>query len=218
MFKNKFKKFGGEYIPDIVEYIKEYIEKDPTVTISVGCDSIQKRKRTTYACTIMMYNTDIKNGAHVVFFRENYPKVRDNYERLHKEAQYVHDIATYLDSELTSSSYTRKDITELNRKKYKFHISKCDGENLHILPHQEDSFISHILLTDYERNNEYKLVDIHVDFNPREGSINEKGVSKNKSYASYKAYVPWLRGLNFRVFAKPLGFASTSAADLLLQD
>lgn len=217
MFKNKFKKFGGEYIPDIVSYIKEYIEKDPTVTISVGCDSIQKRKRTTYACTVMMYNTDIKNGAHVVFFRESYPKIRENYERLHKEAQYVHDIATYLDNGL-SGSYTRIDLTDLERKRYKFHISRCEGENSHIQPHQVDSFISHIPLSDYEKTNPYKLVDIHIDFNPSEGSINEKGVSKNKSYASYKAYVPWLRGLNFRVFAKPLGFASTSAADLLLQD
>ena len=49
-------------------------------------------------------------------------------------------------------------------------------------------------------------------------SINEKGIIKNKSYIAYKSYVPWLRGMNFRVFAKPLSYASTSAADLLLQD
>jgi len=201
----------------IVEYIKEYVKIDPTVTISVGCDSIQKRKRTTYACTIMMYNTDIKNGAHVVFFRENHPKIRNDFERLHKEAQYVHDISTFLDNEL-SGHYSRMDLTELERKKYKFHISKCEGDNLHILPHHEDSFISHIPLSNYEKINNYKLVDIHVDFNPSAGTINERGVSKNRSYASYKAYVPWLRGLNFRVFSKPFGFASTSAADLLLQD
>ena len=88
MFRNRFKRFGGEYIPDIVEYLKEYLEKDPNTTITVGCDSIQKRKRTIYACTLMLYNTDIKNGAHVVFFRENIEKIRDNFERLHKEAQF----------------------------------------------------------------------------------------------------------------------------------
>jgi len=43
MFRNRFKRFGGEYIPDIVEYLKEYLEKDPNTTITVGCDSIQKR-------------------------------------------------------------------------------------------------------------------------------------------------------------------------------
>ena len=217
MFKNKFKRFGGEYIPDIVEYILNYVKNDPTTTVSVGCDSIQKRKRTIYACTIMLYNGDVKNGAHVVFFRENHLKIRDNHERLHKEAQYVHDIATYLDNEL-KDVYQRKDLTEWERKRYKYHLSKCDGENGHLLPHQEDSFIKHITLTDYEKSNEYKTVDVHVDFNPSEGSINEKGVSKNKSYVAYKSYVPWLRGLNFRVFSKPLGHASTSAAYLLLQD
>ena len=84
MFKNKFKRFGGEFIPDIVEYLKGCIESDPTVTITVGCDSIQKRKRTIYAITIMLYNTDIRKGAHVVFFRESCPKIRENQERLYK--------------------------------------------------------------------------------------------------------------------------------------
>jgi len=35
---------------------------------------------------------------------------------------------------------------------------------------------------------------------------------------SYKANVPWLRSLGYRVFAKNIAFAATSAADLLLQD
>jgi predicted RNase H-related nuclease YkuK (DUF458 family) len=217
MFRNKFKRFGGEYIPDIVEYIKDYIKNDPSATITVGCDSIQKRKRTIYACTIMMYNKDIRNGAHVVFFRENHLKIKDNHERLHKEAQYVHDIATFLDNEL-SGHYVRKDLTQDERKRYKFHLQRCEGENGHLLPHQEDAFLKRMSLTEYESINQYRLIDIHVDFNPNEGSINEKGVYKNKSYVAYRSYVPWLRGLNFRVFAKPLGYASTSAADLLLQD
>ena len=74
MFKSKFKKFGGEFIPDITEYLKEFLVKDPNATITVGCDSIQMRRKTTYAITIMLYNTDIKKGAHVVFFRESCAK------------------------------------------------------------------------------------------------------------------------------------------------
>ena len=100
MFRNKFKKFGGYYVTDIVDYLKDYIKEDPTTTISVGCDSIQKRKRTIFACTIMLYNTDVKNGAHVVFFRENIEKIRDNFERLNKEAQYCFEIAEFLNKEL----------------------------------------------------------------------------------------------------------------------
>ena len=217
MFKNRFKKFGGEYIPDIIEYLKEYINNEPNATISVGCDSIQKRKRTIYACTIMLYNTDIRNGAHVVFFRENIEKIRDNFERLHKEAQFCHDIAEFLDKEL-EGSFKRKDLTELERKRYKFHLMKCNGEYDYIPAHQEETFIKNINLTEFEKVNPYKLVDIHVDFNPFEGTINERGISKNKSNMAYRAYVPWLRGMNYRVYAKPLAWGATSAADLLLQD
>ena len=209
MFKTRFKKFGGEYIPDIIEYLKDKIELDPTLTITVGCDSIQRRKKTVYAITIMLYNIDIRRGAHVVFFRENY-------ERLHKEAQYVHDVSTYLHNEL-EPFYKRKDLTEYEYKRYKFHLDRCDGKYSYVPPHQEESFINKLTLSDSDKI-EFKLVDIHVDFNPFEGSINERGVSKNKSYFAFKSYVPWLKGLGFRVWSKPSAPASSSAADLLLQD
>ena len=103
---------GSHYIPDIIEYLKDYLEKDPTCTITVGCDSVQKRRRTVYAITIMLYNTDIKRGAHVVFFRESCDKIRDNKARLYKEAQYLNDVGNYLDTEL-ATFYTRKDLTEV---------------------------------------------------------------------------------------------------------
>lgn len=216
MFKSKFKKFGGEYIPDIIQYLKEYLETDPNATITVGCDSIQKRRRTVYAITIMLYNTDLKHGAHVVFFRESCDKIRDNNERLYKEAQYLHDVATYLDAEL-SDFYVRKDLTEQERKRYKFHLAKCNHEYDHVPVHLEEGVMNAITLSASDRM-DFKLVDIHIDFNPNEGRKNEKGMSRNKSHAAYKAYVPWLRGLGFRTWAKPLAFGATTAADLLLQD
>ena len=214
--RNRFKKFGGEHIPDVIEYLREYIKKDPGVTISLGCDSIQKRRKTVYAITIMLYNTDIRNGAHVVFFRENVNKIRDNFDRLHKEADYVHQIGEYLQKEL-SSFYKREDLTDIELKKYKYHLAKCNGEYSHVLLHNEEAVVRSMPLSSSDRM-EYKLVDIHVDFNPFEGTINERGVSKNKSYVAYKSYVPWLKGLGFRVFSKPAAFSATSAADLLLQD
>jgi predicted RNase H-related nuclease YkuK (DUF458 family) len=215
-FKSLFKKFGGDHIPDIIEYLKDCIERDPTVTITVGCDSIQKRKRTIYAITIMLYNTDIKRGAHVVFFRESCTKIRDNQERLYKEAQYLHDVGTYLDNEL-SSWYKREDLTDIERKRYKYHLLKCAGEYKNVQSHHEDDVMKNLFLTPADMM-DVKLVDLHVDFNPFEGTINEKGISKNRSYVAYKSFSPWLRGLGFRTWAKPMAFASTSAADLLLQD
>ena len=216
MYKSKFKLFGGEYIPDIVQYIKDYLEVDPNVTITVGCDSIQKRRRTVYAITVMMYNTDLRNGAHVVFFRESCDKIRENQERLYKEAQYLNDVGNYLDAEL-ATFYTRKDLTEVERKKYKYHLARCNHEYSHVPVHQEEGVMNALVLTPADRM-DFRLVDLHVDFNPNEGTKNERGVSKNKSYIAYKSYVPWLRGMGFRTWAKPLSFASTTAADLLLQD
>ena len=95
---------------------------------------------------------------------------------------------------------------------------RCNGEYDYIPAHQEETFIKNIGLTEFEKTNPYRLVDIHVDFNPFEGTVNERGVSKNKSNMAYRAYVPWLRGMNYRVYAKPLAWGATSAADLLLQD
>lgn len=216
--KNKFKRFGGDQIDDIVNYLKDYIEKDPIVTISVGCDSIQRRRKTVYAITIMLYNGDIKNGAHVVFFRENLTKIRTDFERLQKEAAFSLEIAEMLEAEL-SPFYKRQDIDLFARKKYKYHLEKCSGKYAHISPLNEEAFINNALaLNEDERNIIYKLVDIHVDYNPFEGVIDKKGKAKNLSNMSYKASVPWLKSLGYRVWSKPLAFASSSAADLLLQD
>jgi predicted RNase H-related nuclease YkuK (DUF458 family) len=215
--RKRFKKFGGEFIPDIIEYLKEYINQEPNVTISLGCDSVQKRRKTIYAITIMLYNTDIKNGAHVIFFRENINKVRDNFERLHKEAQYVHEIGEFLQKEL-EGFYVRKDLTEMERKRYKFHVAKCNGEFSHVSSFDEYVVTKNINLTPSDKMFEFKLIDLHLDFNPVEGNVDKKGHAKNRSNLSYKTYVPWLRGMGYRVFAKPVAWSASSAADLLLQD
>jgi predicted RNase H-related nuclease YkuK (DUF458 family) len=215
-FKSRFKKFGGDYIPDIIEYLKNYLENDPGATITVGCDSVQKRRKTIYAITVMMYNTDVRNGAHVVFYRESHDKVRDNQERLYREAQYVYDIGMYLDSEL-SEVYQREDLNDYERKRYKFHLMKCNGEYTNLDVHREDGVINALTIQDTDII-DFRLVDLHVDFNPVEGNINERGVSKNKSYFAYKSYVPWLRSVGFRTWSKNESHAATTAADLLLKD
>lgn len=215
--RSRFKKFDGEFIPDIVEYLKEFIKKEPTVTISVGCDSIQKKRKTLYAVTLMIYNHDIKNGAHVVFFRDNSPKIRDNFQRLSREVELALKIADFLEVEL-GDSYIRMDLTDYERKKYKFHISKCNGDFPNLSTFEEVNITKGLFLTDSEQTARYKLIDVHLDFNYKEGKSDSRGYSKNRSYIAYKAFVPYLRGNGYRVWVKPLSFASSSAADLLVQD
>lgn len=217
MFENKYKKFGGEWIPSITEYLKDKLANNPNLTISVGCDSIQKRRKTIYANTIMLYDTDIKNGAHVVFFRETCNKIRDNHERLHKEAQSAYEIAEFLHTQL-SPFYKRTDLNIFNRKAYKYHLMNCEGKLSGLNIQDVDRYTDNITLSGYEKIRDYKLVDIHLDFNPFETTKNGRHQTNNRSYAAYNAYAPWLRSLDFRVWVKPVGFASTSAADLLLKD
>lgn len=215
-YRRKFKRFGGEYVPDIIEYLSDYLKEDPTTTISVGVDSMQRRKRTTYAITVMLYNSDIKNGAHVVFMRESHPKIRDHYDRLGKESFYAQEVGLWIHEELTKLGFKRQDLTPESMKFYKFHIEKCDGKLKHLAIHDQGKYINTISLSDYDKNTEFMMVDLHLDYNPFEGNDTGRG-SKNKSNVSYHAYVPWLRGMNFRVFCKNDAHAATSAADLLLQ-
>ena len=215
--RQRFKKFDGEFIPDIVEYLKEHIQREPGITISVGCDSVQKKRKTLYAVTLMLYNQDIKNGAHVVYFRDNCPKIRDNFQRLSREVELALQVADLLEIEL-NNFYNRQDINELERKKYKFHVSKCNGEFPNLSTFDEINITKGLYLTDIESKLNYKLIDVHLDFNYKEGKIDGRGYSKNRSYMAYKAFVPYLRGNGYRVWVKPLSFASSSAADLLVQD
>lgn len=57
-----------------------------------------------------------------------------------------------------------------------------------------------------------KLVDIHVDYNPDPGKNGH-----NKSHVVYNAVMPWIKGQDYRVFAKPNSFVATSCADLLMK-
>jgi predicted RNase H-related nuclease YkuK (DUF458 family) len=213
-YRTSFKKFGGEKIPDIIEYLKAYLEKNPNTTISIGVDSIQK-KTTIYAITIVLHDKQMRDGAHVVFFREKLPKIRNNDERLQKEALYAYELSEFLHNEL-KSFYKRSDLTLYEKKRYKFHLLKCEGKYLDVPVYSEEFVISNLSLTDVELNEEFKLVDIHVDFNPFENTNGRRG--RNKSYDSFKANVPWIRGFGFRVFSKPLSYSSSCSADFLLKD
>ena len=213
-YKDRFKKFGGEQIPDVIEYIKGIMEREPGSVVSVGCDSIQVRRRTIYAVTVMIYDTEIKKGAHVVFFRESCPKIRETQERLYKEAQFLHDVGTWINNELEAVGVTRN-LPELEKRKYKYHLQKCTGEYSNVELHNEEAVVRNLIMLDSDLL-DMKVIDLHADFNPFESSQYDRG-HRNKSFIAYKSYIPWLRGLGFRVWVKPMGFASTSAADLLLK-
>lgn len=215
-YKSNFKKFGGEIIPDITEYLKEILDKEPKSTISVGCDSIQARRKTIYAITVMVYNSNVKKGAHVVFFRESCPKIRETQDRLYREAKYLHDVGEFINSELENIGYQRNDLDDLERRKYKYHLLKSAGEYSNVEIHNEEAVVRNLILTDDDIRYDQKLIDLHADFNPFESTNYDKG-HRNKSFIAYKSYSPWLRGLGYRLWCKPLAHGATTGADLLLK-
>jgi len=98
--KRKFKKFGGEIIENIIEYLKPLINKGDDMRIIVGCDSQQRRSYTMYALVIVLYDQGLHNGAHVVFMRIREKKEKFIINRLMNESLYSLDLAEYLDGEL----------------------------------------------------------------------------------------------------------------------
>jgi len=211
--KNKiyFKRFGGDFVDNEIDYIMEYLgdksgnySVPSDVTISVGCDSKNKRRKTQYAITIVFYDNFKHNGAHCIFKRINIPKYLaargykfdqwykenkpDNsklissgsneaiFNRLYTEGLYLLELALYLDEKLKGKYFKDHELNE------------------------------------YDGSMPYRLPVLHVDFNSDDGN------GRNKSNKVYKAMMGMLCGYGFKVECKPKAYASTSAADLLCKN
>jgi predicted RNase H-related nuclease YkuK (DUF458 family) len=210
VMKNKFKKFGGELVHDLGEYLRGYLKDNIrngyAMKVYVGCDSETFRRNVQYASIVAMYDTFRKDGVHYIFSKDRAPKVfakigssgnKDSdkeklkkakegimYNRLWGEVQRVVEIGLYLEGELGGylKRYTAEELIKMPRE---------DGKPGNLGSHQD------------------KLVDLDIDINPDPG---EEG--QNKSNMVYDAAVGWLTGLGFRVRAKNRAWAATCAADM----
>ena len=103
----KFVKFGGDIIENVNEYVQSAVLADPTLIISVGCDSKQLRHKTLYAVTIVFHSPLYKKGAHCIFKRFKVNKIKDNFNRLWKECEHVAETAEQLHEALNLIDYKR---------------------------------------------------------------------------------------------------------------
>lgn len=78
-----FRKFSGEKIPNIEDYIKGYLDEHKGVEILVGTDSQNRGENTIYSTVIALY--DPGHGAHCVFKRWREPRERIRSIRLMNE-------------------------------------------------------------------------------------------------------------------------------------
>lgn len=91
----EFKTLHGTPIPDVIDYIKEYVSLRGGVEILIGSDSqCYGHKKTIYGVVIALYTPG--KGAHVLCNRETLPMEYNTPVRLLNEVWRSIEIAEYL--------------------------------------------------------------------------------------------------------------------------
>ena len=78
-----FRKFNGETIPSVDDYVKDYVNTHENMEILVGTDSQNRGDNTIYSTVIALYEPG--HGAHCIFRRWREPRERIRATRLMNE-------------------------------------------------------------------------------------------------------------------------------------
>ena len=90
----KFRKMFHPTEFEVVDYVKEYLDKHEDIEILIGCDSQNRSSETVYAVVIAMYRTG--KGAHIIFRRWKTPKEFNRPTRLLNEVWFSVEVAELL--------------------------------------------------------------------------------------------------------------------------
>jgi predicted RNase H-related nuclease YkuK (DUF458 family) len=92
---NKFRTLYGRSIPNVVEYIKNYISENPNSELLIGADSQSYENAVTkYGIVIALYTQG--RGAHVVCMKETVPIEHNMQMRLMNEVWKSVEVAEFL--------------------------------------------------------------------------------------------------------------------------
>ena len=80
-----FKKFSGDELDNVTEYIKDYIKENKDIEIIIGTDSQNKNNYTKWSTVIVLYNPG--HGGHCIFKRWRTSKEKVKNVRLLKEVE-----------------------------------------------------------------------------------------------------------------------------------
>jgi len=67
----------------------------------------------------------------------------------------------------------------------------------------------------YDNSTPTKLVEVHVDINPKRNTKNGRKLTNNKSNLVYPEIMGWLCSCGFKVVSKPYSFGATNSADAI---
>jgi predicted RNase H-related nuclease YkuK (DUF458 family) len=216
MEERKFKKFGGEIITDLGEYVRNHIEKFPGETVYIGCDSDVRRngRKIMYADVVAFYDNNRNDGVHYVFNRE---LLTGNQVKSNKTGNKTRDKELHRKN-LTSSIFQR--IWHETERLYElgeYFEKELEGKYKRMTPEEA--------VAKGYKSNQIKLVDIDIDINPVAGWTSwqqelirmdkSPGIPKNRSHIVYAAAKAHLEGNGYRVRFKPHSWAATCAADII---
>lgn len=83
----------GKWV-DLIKYTTKILVEHPGCEIYVGCDSQNVDSKTVYA-TVVVFRYG-RNGAHVIYFKDEVKRISDLWTKLWGEVQRTIDVAGYL--------------------------------------------------------------------------------------------------------------------------
>lgn len=111
-----FKKFTGEKLVNVTDYVKNYCNKNKEVEILIGTDSQNRGLKTVYSTVIVLYTPG--HGGHCIFRRWNTPKERVRSVRLLNEVEEsIKTAQTLVDAGCNKPKYIDIDINPNPRYK-----------------------------------------------------------------------------------------------------
>ena len=108
-----FKKFSGERIANVEEYVKNYVDENSGIEVMVGTDSQNRGKRTFYSTVIAMYRVDkqgVGHGAHCIFKKWSTERSEYPLDRLLVEVENSIKVADELKSAGIKIKYVDIDL------------------------------------------------------------------------------------------------------------
>lgn len=110
-----FKKFSGEKLPNVEDYVKNWYMTHPNIDVMIGTDSQSKGTKTKFSTIIAMYDRgdgEHGHGAHCIFRSWNVPRYRreQRAERLLKEVEESINVAKALRDSGVPIKYVDIDI------------------------------------------------------------------------------------------------------------
>jgi predicted RNase H-related nuclease YkuK (DUF458 family) len=105
--EKKFKRLADHKSVDLIPYLKEKMADN--VKIYIGADSQNIADTTVYATVIVLHYGN--SGGHVLYYKESFPRIKNQFNRLWREVEDSLEVAMYLlDNGLPRATYIDLDL------------------------------------------------------------------------------------------------------------